>query len=144
MILAIKKKRKIELLIKKVVLISLLFILFVVGFGFYNKLLLKNEELKAQEEQEILLQLQKERLEKQKAEIEFIILEESSRVVDLIGQKYIDDIKVYKNKLVYILKPNTNIDAITIRYGSFALVKRSFKEIVVVIDLENILKGKIK
>ncbi|NLN13830.1 MAG: hypothetical protein GX169_06455, partial [Arcobacter skirrowii] len=45
---------------------------------------------------------------------------------------------------VYILKPNTNIDAITIRYGSFALVKRSFKEIVVVIDLENILKGKIK
>ncbi len=144
MILAIKKKRKIELLIKKVVLISLLFILFAVGFGFYNKLLLKNEELKAQEEQEILLQLQKERLEKQKAEIEFIILEESSRVVDLIGQKYIDDIKVYKNKLIYILKPNTNIDAITIRYGSFALVKRSFKEIVVVIDLENILKGKIK
>ncbi|MDX3960318.1 hypothetical protein [Aliarcobacter skirrowii] len=144
MILAIKKKRKIELLIKKVVLISLLFILFSVGFGFYNKLLLKNEELKAQEEQEILLQLEKERLEKQKAEIEFIILEESSRVVDLIGQKYIDDIKVYKNKLVYILKPNTNIDAITIRYGSFALVKRSFKEIVVVIDLENILKGKIK
>ncbi|MDX4058709.1 hypothetical protein Q6A77_08520 [Aliarcobacter skirrowii] len=144
MILAIKKKRKIELLIKKVVLISLLFILFSVGFGFYNKLLLKNEELKAQEEQEILLQLEKERLEKQKAEIEFIILEESSRVVDLIGQKYIDDIKVYKNKLVYILKPNTNIDAITIRYGSFALVKRSFKEIIVVIDLENILKGKIK
>ena len=42
-----------------------------------------------------------------------------------------------------MIKPNTNIDAITIRYRAITLIKKSFKEIVVVVDLEHILKGKL-
>lgn len=44
------------------------------------------------------------------------------RVVDLIGQNNINDIKIVK--IVYILNPNTNIDAINIRYGAMALIKK--------------------
>ena len=54
---------------------------------------------------------------------------EVEKVVDLIGQNNINDIKIVKNKVVYIFKSNTNIDAINIRYGAMALIKKVSKRL---------------
>lgn len=144
MIIAIKRKRKTNLLIKKVIFFTLFFTIIFVSYNFYEKATLKKEQLRVEEEQLIAKNLEEEQLKKERLEAHTIILAEAQRVSELLGQNYINDIKIFKNKIVYILKPNTNIDVMQIRYGAFALVKRSFKEIVVVVDLENILKGKLE
>ncbi|OCL84047.1 hypothetical protein [Arcobacter porcinus] len=144
MIIAIKRKRKTKILIKKIIFFALFFAIIFIGFNFYEKFNLKQEQIRFDQELEIERNIERERLEKEQLEIHSIILSEAQRVVELIDQKNVEDIKIFKNKVVYILKPNTNISAIEIRYGAHALVKRSFKEMVVVVDLENILKGKIE
>jgi len=103
----------------------------------------KEREKKEQEEQR-LIRLENERKEQEKQNIQRIILIEAEQVVALVGQEYIEDVKIVKNKIVYICKPNTNIEAITIRYGANALVKKSYNEIVVVVDIEYILKGRLR
>ena len=129
--------------------IKTIFIIFLLFGIIYISLLIKEENLlskeieKIKEDEKIALQLEQEKKEKDKLDAQRIILIEVEKVVDLIGQNNINDIKIIKNKIVYVIKPNTNIDAITIRYGAFALTKKSFKEIVVVVDLEHILKGKL-
>jgi len=112
---------------------------------------LKELELKEQKEREKkeleeqrLIRLENERKEQEKQNIQRIILIEAEQVVALIGQEHIEDVKIVKNKIVYICKPNTNIEAITIRYGANALVKKSYNEIVVVVDIEYILKGRLR
>ncbi|AXK48088.1 hypothetical protein CRU87_01740 [Aliarcobacter trophiarum LMG 25534] len=138
------KKRNSNSKIIKIVFIATLFLGII-----YISLLIKEENLlsleieKAKESEKIALQLEKEKIEKERLDAQRLILIEVEKVVDLIGQNNINDIKIVKNKVVYVLNPNTNIDAINIRYGAMALTKKSFKEIVVVVDLENILKGKL-
>ncbi|HJE02286.1 hypothetical protein AAX26_00275 [Aliarcobacter thereius] len=144
MIIAIKRKRKTKLLIKKIIFFALFFAIIFIGYSSYEKFNLKQEQIRVEAELEIERNLEKKQLEKEQLEIHTIILAETQRVVELIDQKNVEDIRIFKNKVVYILKPNTNISAIEIRYGAHALVKRSFKEIVVVVDLENILKGKLE
>lgn len=144
MILAIKKKAKTRTLLKLVFVLSIVF-----TFIF---LIYKNEEnkretariLKIEEEKRIALEQEKIRKEKEKLDIQRIILIEAEKVVALIGQEFVSDLKIVKNKIVYVLKPNTNIDAISIRYGAMALVKKSFDEIVVVVDMEYIVKARLK
>lgn len=144
MILAIKKKAKTRILLKLVFVLSIVF-----TFIF---LIYKNEEnkretariLKIEEEKRIALEQEKIRKEKEKLDIQRIILIEAEKVVALIGQEFVSDLKIVKNKIVYVLKPNTNIDAISIRYGAMALVKKSFDEIVVVVDMEYIVKARLK
>lgn len=143
MIVKVKKRNSSSKIIK-VVFIAGLFLGII-----YISLLIKEENLlsleleKAKEDEKIALQIESEKREKEKADAQRVILIEVEKVVDLIGQNNINDIKVIKNKVVYVLNPNTNIDAINIRYGAMALTKKSFKEIVVVVDLEHILKGKL-
>jgi len=144
MIVAVKKNSQKKQAIK--IAATLFLVFFVIGYS-----IIKYQESTTKHEQEIKLQeellFQKnlnEQKEKEKNDAERIILIEVEKVVDLVGQEYVDDIKVLKNKIVYVLRPNTNIEAISIRYGAMALIKRSFKEIVVVVDIEHILKSRLK
>ena len=42
-----------------------------------------------------------------------------------------------------ICEPNTNLEALMIRYGSMALVKESLKETIIAIDLKYIVESRI-
>lgn len=143
MIVKVRKKSSSSKILKLIIIAGLF-----IGIA-YISLLIKEENLlsiqleKAREDEKIAIQIEQEKKEKEKLDAQRIILIEVEKVVDLIGQNNINDIKIVKNKVVYILNPNTNIDAINIRYGAMALIKKSFKEIVVVVDLEHILKGKL-
>ena len=46
-----------------------------------------------------------------------------------------------KNKVVFVCEPDTNIDALVVRYGAMALIKKTFDEIVIVVDIDFILKN---
>ncbi|QKF58375.1 hypothetical protein ACNSOO_00980 [Aliarcobacter lanthieri] len=144
MIVAVKKRKKNNSILKLLFIVLLCFGIVYLIYLNEQKNTIKLELQKAQEEELKLVKIEKEKKEKEQQDAQRIILIEAEKVVDLIGQEYIEDVKIVKNKIVYIFKPNTNIDAITIRYGAMALVKRTFNEVVVVIDIEHILKSRLK
>ena len=143
MIVKVRKKSSSSKILKLIIIAGLFFGIVYISLLIKEENLLSIELEKAREDEKIAIQIEHEKKEKEKLDAQRIILIEVEKVVDLIGQNNINDIKVVKNKVVYILNPNTNIDAINIRYGAMALIKKSFKEIVVVVDLEHILKGKL-
>lgn len=143
MIVKVRKKSSSSKILKLIIIAGLFFGIVYISLLIKEENLLSIELEKAREDEKITIQIEHEKKEKEKLDAQRIILIEVEKVVDLIGQNNINDIKIVKNKVVYILNPNTNIDPINIRYGAIALIKKSFKEIVVVVDLEHILKGKL-
>lgn len=143
MILAVKKKSKNRNIFKIVLLIAVFLAAGAIYYKYEEISALKIELQKEEDEKNLSIKIENEKIQKERQDAERIILIEVEKVVDLIGQENIQDIKIIKNKVVYVCKPNIKIDAITIRYGAMALVKRSFKEIVIVVDLEHILKGRL-
>lgn len=143
MIVKVRKKSSSSKILKLIIIAGLFFGIVYISLLIKEENLLSIELEKAREDEKIAIQIEHEKKEKEKLDAQRIILIEVEKVVDLIGQNNINDIKIVKNKVVYILNPNTNIDAINIRYGAMALIKKSFKEIVVVVDLGHILKGKL-
>ncbi|PRM89852.1 hypothetical protein CJ671_05710 [Aliarcobacter cryaerophilus] len=143
MIVKVRKKNSSSRIIKVIIIASLFFGIIYISLLIKEENLLSIELEKVKKDEKIALQVEQEKKEKERLDAQRVILIEVEKVVDLIGQNNINDIKILKNKIVYVLNPNTNIDAITIRYGAMALIKKSFKEIVVVVDLEHILKGKL-
>lgn len=144
MIVAVKKRDKKNKNFKIIIVIALILGIFFLLFKVGQSISLKNEQEKIELSEKIALDLENEKKEQDRENAQRVILVEIEKVVELIGQKNIENIQIIENKVVYTLKPNTNIDAITIRYGAIALIKRSFKEIVIVVDLEYILKDKLK
>lgn len=143
MILKVKKRNNNKKLFKIIIIVALFFGIVYMALLVKEEVLLQEQLQKTLEDEKIALQLENERKEKERLDAQRVILIEVEKVVDLIGQNNINDIKIVKNKVIYEIKPNTNIDSITIRYGAFALIKKSFKEIVIVVDLEHVLKGKL-
>ncbi|RBQ30190.1 hypothetical protein CRU91_00680 [Aliarcobacter vitoriensis] len=144
MIVAIKKRKKSNNILKIFFIISLFFGIIYLAYLNQEKNIAKLDLQKAQEEELNLIKFENEKRVKEQQDAQRIILIEAEKVVDLVGQEYIEDVKIVKNKIVYIFKPNTNIEAITIRYGAMALVKKSFNDVVVVVDIEHILKSRLK
>lgn len=94
-------------------------------------------------EEKQALKLQEENKEKVKKEVEKAILTEIEKAVDLIGQEHVKHVKIIDNKVVIICEPDTNLDALIVRYGVMALVKKTLNEIVIAVDVNFILKSKL-
>ena len=75
--------------------------------------------------------------------LEKAIVTEIEKAVDLIGQKYIQHVKIIENKVVIICEPKTNLDALKVRYGAMALIKNTLNEIIVAIDVKYIVKSRL-
>ena len=127
MIVKVRKKSSSSKILKLIIIAGLFFGIVYISLLIKEENLLSIELEKAKEDEKIAIQIEHEKKEKEKLDAQRIILIEVEKVVDIIGQNNINDIKIVKNKVVYILNPNTNIDAITIRYGAMALIKKSFK-----------------
>ncbi|HKM19482.1 MAG TPA: hypothetical protein VJY14_05410 [Aliarcobacter sp.] len=143
MIVKVRKRNSSARIIKAIIIAALFFGIVYISLLIKEENLLSIELEKAKEDEKIALQVEKEKKEKDRLDAQRIILIEVEKVVDLIGQNNINDIQIIENKVVFVFNPNTNIEAISIRYGAMALIKKSFKEIIVVVDLEHILKGKL-
>jgi hypothetical protein len=87
--------------------------------------------------------IEEEKKEKAKKDVERAILSEVEKAVDLVGQEHIKHVKLIENKIVIVCEPDTNLDALIVRYGVMALIKRTLNEIVIAVDVNFILKSKL-
>ena len=98
-----------------------------------------SEEAKAKE----TLQKNMEETKKQDAQrVERLIFKEVETAVDLIGQEYIQDVKIVKNKILLVCDTSTDLDALKVRYGTLALIKNDLNNIKIVIDIKYIIESK--
>lgn len=142
MIVAVKRNKSQKIL--KIIIVVLL----VSGVAYYyndyvETARINAEKQKLEEEQKRVLKAKEEEQEKIKQEAQREILAEVEKAVNLIGQEYVRDVKLIKNKVVFVCEPDTNIDALVVRYGAMALIKKTFDEIVIVVDIDFILKNKL-
>ncbi|MCG3683899.1 hypothetical protein ACN2CX_01045 [Aliarcobacter butzleri] len=142
MIVAVKRNKS-----QKILKIIIVVLLVSGGAYYYNDYVetarINAEKLKLEEEQKRVLKAKEEEQEKIKQEAQREILAEVEKAVNLIGQEYVRDVKLIKNKVVFVCEPDTNIDALVVRYGAMALIKKTFDEIVIVVDIDFILKNKL-
>ncbi|MFW3341795.1 hypothetical protein [Aliarcobacter butzleri] len=142
MIVAVKRNKS-----QKILKIIIVVLLVSGGAYYYNNYVetarINAEKLKLEEEQKRILKAKEEEQEKIKQEAQREILAEVEKAVNLIGQEYVRDVKLIKNKVVFVCEPDTNIDALVVRYGAMALIKKTFDEIVIVVDIDFILKNKL-
>ena len=101
-----------------------------------KKELESKQALKLQEEE-------KQKKEKEKKDIETAILTEVEKAVDLIGQEHIRHVKIIEDKVILVCEPTTNLDALMVRYGVMAFVKKTLNEIIIAVDIDFILKSKL-
>ena len=142
MIVAVKRNKSQKIL--KIIIV----VLWVSGGAYYYNHYVETarinaEKQKLEEEQKRVLKAKEEEQKKIKQEAQREILAEVEKAVNLIGQEYVRDVKLIKNKVVFVCEPDTNIDALVVRYGAMALIKKTFDEIVIVVDIDFILKNKL-
>lgn len=142
MIVAVKRNKS-----QKILKIIIVVLLVSGGAYYYNDYVetarINAEKQKLEEEQKRVLKAKEEEQKKIKQEAQREILAEVEKAVNLIGQEYVWDVKLIKNKVVFVCEPDTNIDALVVRYGAMALIKKTFDEIVIVVDIDFILKNKL-
>ncbi|MGB6330099.1 MAG: hypothetical protein WBF48_14340 [Halarcobacter sp.] len=138
MIVAVKTNNRKRLLIKVIAFASLIGML--VAYYFYM-----GEEFSKQQNldnaKEVQLSKKDEKNEKSK-KLERIVYREIETAVDLIGQRKVIDLKIVSNRALIIVDPDTNLEALRVRYGSTALIKKDIKDIKIAIDLKYIIESK--
>ncbi len=139
MIVAVKRTKKRYLL--KIMSLVALVGMFSAYYVHMNKSF--EEEQKKELESKQALKLQEEKKEKEKKDVETAILTEVEKAVDLIGQEHIMHVKIIEDKIILICEPTTNLDALMVRYGAMALIKKTLNEVVIAVDINFILKSRL-
>ncbi|AXX93431.1 hypothetical protein CPU12_08730 [Malaciobacter molluscorum LMG 25693] len=138
MIIAVKRTSKKRLIIKVISIIAVIFMFIAYYFHMSDKFA---QDAK-QEQLNEMQQTQQAAKENKKNKIEKIIYREVENAVDLVGQLNVRNVKIIANKIVIVCDPNTNIDALVVRYGTMALVKRTIDDIKIAIDLKYVVESK--
>ena len=139
MIVAVKRNKK-----QKIVnFISLLVFGCILGSYYYYTSKTFAEQQQIELEDKKAQKLEEEKQEKTKKDIERAILVEVEKAVDLVGQENIKHVKIVENKVVIVCEVNTNLDALLVRYGVMAFVKKTLNEIIIAVDIDFILKSRL-
>ena len=139
MIVAVKRNKK-----QKLIKFLSLFILVCMFGGYYYYTSKTFEEQQQKElESKKALKLQEDKKEKEKKDIEKAILTEIEKAIDLVGQENIRHVKIIEDKVIIICEPATNLDALLVRYGAMALIKKTLNEIIIAVDINFILKSRL-
>ena len=136
MIISFKAKNKKQQIIKIVSLILLVFMLVVYYFYMSNQFSQTNTQTK------LIKVPTNKTLAKKKKKLEKLIYNEIETLVNLIGQKHIKKIKIVSNKVLILCDVDANLDALKIRYGVMALIKKTSKDIKIAIDVQKIIENK--
>lgn len=137
MIIAVKTNTKRRMIVKAISVIALL--------GMFTAYYFHMSEQYAQEQKRLELQKIKENKEaaerRRTLKLEKMIYREIENAVDLIGQEFVINVRIISNKVIIVCDPGTNIEALVVRYGTMALVKRTIDDIKIAIDLKYIVKS---
>ena len=134
MILAVKRNKKRNLL-KIFILLSLVG-MFGAYYFYVNKNFQEQQQKEIETKQALILQ-------EEKKDIEKAILTEIEKAIDLVGQENIKHVKIIEDKVIIICEPTTNLDALMVRYGAMALIKKTLNEIIIAVDINFILKSRL-
>lgn len=138
MIVAVKTNSKKRLIIKALLLLSVVGMF--IGYYFYmSEEYAKEQKIQSEKQvQEIKKKAKKEKDRK----LERLIYREIETAVDLIGQRKVIDVKIISSKALIVVDPDTNLDALKVRYGSTALIKKGIKDTKIALDLKYIVESK--
>lgn len=139
MIVTVKRNRK-----QKIIKILSLIVVIAMFVGYYYHM--SNEyaqKEKIELEQKQAQKKQEDEKEIMKRNFERAILSEIEKAVDLIGQENVRHVKLIDNKVIIICEPETNLDAINVRYGAMALTKKTLNELIIAIDINYIIESKL-
>ena len=131
MIVAVKRNKNFKLLKIGAVVVVLLIAIAI----FYNKYQTKQEEIRLANEKQEILKIEANSKEKEKIDIEKAILSEVEKAVELVGQEHIRTVKIIDNKIVIVCEANSNLEALFVRYGAMAMIKRTLNETVIAVDI---------
>lgn len=138
MIVAVKTNNKKRLIIKVVSILTVV-LMFVLYYFYMSDTYAKKQQM----EKEKQLQEIKQENDKQKnRKLERIIYREIETAVDLIGQRKVIDVKIVENRALIVVDPDTDLDALKVRYGTTALIKKGIKDIKIAIDIKYIIESK--
>ncbi len=138
MIVAVKTNNR------KRVVIKILLLLAVVGMFVAYYFYMSEEYAKKQkiESEKQLQEIKKKKKKEKDRKLERLIYREIETAVDLIGQRKVIDVKIISNKALIVVDPDTNLDALKVRYGTTALIKRDIKNTKIALDLKYIVESK--
>jgi ferritin-like protein len=138
MIVAVKTNSKKKSLIRIISFVAVI-LMFVAYFFYMSNEFTTNQKQTVEKKIELIKKNAK--LEKSK-KLERIIYREIETAVDLIDQRNIIKVKIISNKALIVVDPDTNLDALKVRYGSMALIKKDIKDTKIAIDLKYIIESK--
>ncbi|WP_320035188.1 hypothetical protein [Halarcobacter sp.] len=138
MIVAVKTNSRKRALIK-LLSIGAVVIMLIAYYFHMSEEYAKREQL---ENEKKLKQIEINEKSESARKLERIIYREIETAVDLIGQRKVIDVKIVSNRALIVVDPDTNLDALTVRYGSAALVKKGLKDIKIAIDLKYVIESK--
>lgn len=138
MIVAVKRKGFYS---KKSMIFTLIALIAMFG-AYYYHMSGKIKDFEGNPNSELAVKGNVDKNEIRARKIERIIFKEAETIVDMIGQKYIRQVEIVKNRLLLVLDANTNIEPILVRYGVLALVKNTKEDIKIAIELDKIVESK--
>ena len=124
MIIAVKSTTK-KKIITKFLSIAAVVILCIY---YYNHMSSEYSEQQKLENEKKLQQIKNEE-DGKSSKLERLIYREIESAVDLIGQRKVIDVKIVSSRALLVVDPDTNLDALKVRYGSAALIKKGVKDI---------------
>jgi hypothetical protein len=139
MILIVKGKSY-KTIIRKVLAMTFLVVMFTF---YYIHMSNKFKEDNAKLEQELIAKNKILTNKKEiKRKVNRLVYKEAEQIVDLIGQKHIQSIKIIDDRLVIVCDWDTNIEPLFIRYGVMALVKSTAQNIKIAVELKFIVESR--
>jgi hypothetical protein len=138
MIVAVKNSNKKRVFIKTLSFIAVIG-MFIAYYFHMSEQFAKKQEKEAATKLQMIKQNKKVQKSKR---LERIIYREIETAVDLMDQRNINSVRIISNKAIIEVDLNTNLDALKVRYGSMALIKKGIKDIKIAIDLKYIIENK--
>ena len=139
MIVAVKTNTKKRFFIKVIstVVVVIMFI------AYYNHMSNEFAMQAKKEKEEKLKAIEIDNKKAMQKKLERIVYREAETAVDLIGQRNIQDVKIVSNKVLIVADVGTNLEALKVRYGSTALIKKDLKDVKIAIDLKYVIESKL-
>lgn len=139
MIVAVKTNSKKRFFIKLVSAI----VVIVMFLTYYNHMSNEFAKKEQEEKEQKLKAIEIDNKLAMQKKLERIVYKEAETAVDLIGQRNIQDVKIIADKVLIIADAGTNLEALKVRYGTTALIRKDIKDVKIAIDLKYVIESKI-
>lgn len=139
MIVAVKRNKKQKFI--KILAFSLVALMFVAYYFHMSSEFQERQRVELATKKAAKIKEEKEKANK--IRLEKAILSEIEKAIDLIGQEYVRHVQILQDKLIIICEPETNLDALMVRYGAMALTKKTLNEVIIAVDIKHIVESRL-